>query len=348
MNISTSFVRILFVIISLIFMITYAVGIKEIPSYLDYILGIALGLGFGGILFGIDFLFKRFNLRSFNVAVIGLFFGYLMGLALVLLLDALFRVSSLQYNHYIVELVKIFFFLFGTYLGVIMTLRASNEISISIPFIRLTPTVQKTKEILLDFSALSDPRIIDLASSGLLDKRILIPRFLLNDIYEQEESTDETVSTRAKRALEVIKKLETLPDLGLRYNDTDFPDIKDNDEKILKLARLLDAIVLSADISCVQISQIEGIKIINLHSISKALKPLMQKGETMKIKIQRYGKEEMQGVGYLEDGTMVVVNGAGEFIGETVSATVLSVKHTSSGRIIFCNVAENEGYGMPQ
>jgi uncharacterized protein YacL len=88
---------------------------------------------------------------------------------------------------------------------------------------------------------------------------------------------------------------------------------------------------------------IEGVRVINLHTLSNALKPLMQAGEHIKIKIQRYGKEPRQGVGYLEDGTMVVVNGGGEYIGEIIDAKVLSVKHTSSGRMIFCNAPDEEG-----
>ena len=92
-------------------------------------------------------------------------------------------------------------------------------------------------------------------------------------------------------------------------------------------------------------AQVEGVRIINIHALSNALKPLMQRGEVMRIKIQRHGKEDRQGVGYLEDGTMVVVNGGGDFIGETITVHVLSVKHTTSGRMIFCNVAEDEEYG---
>ena len=154
---------------------------------------------------------------------------------------------------------------------------------------------------------------------------------------------DDQTKIKAKRCIETLKKLEDIPTLELRYNDTDFPEIKDQTSKLFRLARLLDANILTADISRVQSASIEGIKIINLHTLSNALKPLMQAGEQIKIKIQRYGKEPRQGVGYLEDGTMVVVNGGGDFIGETIDAQVLSVKHTSSGRMIFCNAFDQEG-----
>lgn len=150
--------------------------------------------------------------------------------------------------------------------------------------------------------------------------------------------------SKCRRALESIKKLEVITHLDLRFNDTDFPETADNFAKLTRLARLLDAHLLTADLGRLQMSSIEGIRIINIHALSNALKPLMQAGENIKIKIQRYGKEPRQGVGYLEDGTMVVVNGGGDYIGEVIDARVLSVKHTSSGRMIFCNAEEEDSF----
>ncbi len=339
MSNSTTFIRVLFVILSLVFMITYFVGMNLQPSPWDYAFGAGLGLAVGGVLIAIDFIFKRFNLRSFNIAIFGLFVGYLMALALLLLMDTLIKITAIHPTHFVVEGAKIFLFLFGTYLGVITTLRASNELYLSIPFVKFTPKAQQTKDVLLDLSALCDPRIIDLAASGLLDRHLVLPRFLLKELHAQEE--DEECGPRVKRALEVVKKLESLPELNLRYQETDFPDFKESTDKVLRLARLLDASVLSADINRVQMIQAEGIRVININALSNALKPLMQRGEVMNIKIQRHGKEDLQGVGYLEDGTMVVVNGGGDYIGESITVHVLSVKHTSSGRMIFCNVAED-------
>lgn len=294
----------------------------------------------GILLIGVDSLFKKFNLRSLNIVLLGLFIGYLLATALLLVLGALVSLLGLHPSHYIVDVAKIFLFLFATYVGVLMTLRSANELSVSIPFIHFTPDAHSVKKMILDPSALSDLRVVELALSGLLDQRLVLPRFLLKELYEEEESSDELTNYRAKRSLEVIKKLEAIPDLGIQYQDTDFLDIKELSGKIARLARLLNADLLSAD---TQRTHIEGIRIINIHALSNALKPLMQKGELMKIKIQRQGKEERQGVGYLEDGTMVVVNGGGDFIGKTITAFVLSVKTTTSGRIIFCNLSEEEG-----
>lgn len=307
-------------------------------------LGVGLGVVLGLLLIGFDLLFKRFNLRSFNVAILGLFFGYLMGQALVLILSAILKISaaSILLNPQVLEVIQIALFLFGIYLGTLMTIRSSDELSVSIPFVRFSSTAQKKKDLVIDGSVLSDARIIDLAASGVVDHHLILPRFLVKELYIQAESQDESTRHKAKRALEIVKKLEALPELGLRFNDTDFLDVKDPMGKMVRLARLLDANIVTADISRVQTAAIEGVRIINLHVLSNALKPLMQAGEHIKIKIQRYGKEPRQGVGYLEDGTMVVVNGGGDYLGETIDAKVLSVKHTTSGRMIFCNAPDEE------
>ncbi len=345
MNLALAFTRILFVILSVFFMTLYMVSGPGGYTTGNLITGVVLGSILSAALFGFDLLFKRFNLRSFNIAIVGLFIGYLMGQALVLILNAVLDISSasVHLNAQTLEIIKIALFLFGTYLGTLMTLRASDELYVSIPFVKFTPTAHKKRDLILDSSVLTDARIIDMSATGLLDNHLVLPRFIVKELYAQAEVGDELNRNKAKRALDVVKKLEASSELDLRYNDTDFPEVKDPMSKLIRLARLLDGNILTADISRIQMSAIEGVRIINLHALSNALKPLMQAGEQIKIKIQRYGKEPRQGVGYLEDGTMVVVNGGGDFIGEMIEAQVLSVKHTSSGRMIFCNALDEEG-----
>jgi len=344
MNISLAFLRILFVILSIFFMTTFMVSLPEGRVFTNTLFGVVLGVVFGCLLIGFDILFRRFNLRAFNIAIIGIFIGYLMGQALVLVFDAILDISSISITvqPQVLEIIKIALFLFGTYLGTVMTLRASDELYLSIPFVKFAPTAQKKKDLLVDVSVLSDARIIDLSASGLLDHQLVVPRFLVKELYIQAETGEEVSKAKARRSLDVLKKLEAIPGLDLRFNDTDFPEVKEATGKVIRLCRLLDANILTADISRLQMPAVEGIRFINIHTLSNALKPLMQTGEYIKIKIQRYGKEPRQGVGYLEDGTMVVVNGGGNYIGETIDALVLSVKHTASGRMIFCN-APDEG-----
>ncbi len=327
-------------------MTLFMITVHEGSHAMNLLMGTALGVVFSLLLFGFDTIFRRFNLRSFNIAVMGLFFGYLMGQALVLIFGAVLQITAISnLSSQVIEIIKISLFLFGLYLGTIMTMRSSDEIYVSIPFIKFAPTAQKKRDLLVDMSVLADARILDIATTGLFDSQLVLPRFVLKELYAQSEMSDEVSKAKARRALDVVKKLEALSGLDVRFNDTDFPDVRDISSKMLRLGRLLDANVLTADISRVQMATFEGVRVINIHTLSNALKPLMQTGELIKIKIQRYGKEPRQGVGYLDDGTMVVVNGGGDFIGDTIQAQVLSVKHTTSGRMIFCNANEEDYQG---
>jgi uncharacterized protein YacL len=345
MNISLAFLRTLFVLLSVVFMTLFMISLPSGKSLPNILFGVGIGFAFGMVLIAFDLAFRRFNLRSFNIAILGVFIGYLMGQALALILHAVLEVSSIGtlLQPHTIELIKIAVILFGVYLGTIMTLRSSDELYVSIPFVRFTQTSQKKKDLVIDISTLADPRIIDLASTGLLNHQLVIPRFVVKELYTQSELGDESTRSKNKRCLEVVKKLEGMAGLEMRYHETDFPEVKDIMGKVIRLARLLDGNILTSDISRVQMGSIEGITIINLHALSNALKPLMEGGELIRIKIQYSGKGPRQGVGHLEDGTMVVVNGGGDFIGSTIEARVLSVKHTSAGRMIFCNVAHENG-----
>ncbi len=346
MNISLAFLRTFFMILSIFFMTLFMITVPEGSHFGNALIGVGMGVIFGLLLFGFDTIFRKFNLRSFNVAVVGLFFGYLMGQALVLIFGAILDISAISnISPQIIEIIKIALFLFGLYLGTIMTMRSSDEIYVSIPFVKFAPTAQKKRDLLVDMSVLADARILDISATGLFDSLLIIPRFVIKELYAQSEMGDEISKAKARRALEVIKKLEGVQGLDLRFNDTDFPEVRETNAKMVRLARLLDANILTADISRIQMATLEGVRVINIHTLSNALKPLMQTGELIKIKIQRYGKEPRQGVGYLEDGTMVVVNGGGDFIGEIIQAQVLSVKHTTSGRMIFCNASDEDHPG---
>ncbi len=340
MSISFSFVRAFSCLISVLFSLSFATqyfegGLNGINTAIGLLGGALLSCA----LVGFDFVFRRFNFRSFNTAILGLFAGYLMGQALLFFIEGIS--GEEVFSHAFLPL-RFIIFLFCAYVGMVLTQQAAEELHISLPFVEFKQTSPKKKDILVDLSILTDARMIDLASTGLLDHHLIIPRFALKELYTQAEMGDEAAKGKARRSLETIKKLDSLPSLDLRYVDTDFPEIKDPMIKLIRLARFLDTHLMTSDMNRIQQSSTEGVRIINIHMLSNALKPITQAGESINIKIQRYGKEARQGVGYLEDGTMVVVNGGAEFIGETIKAYVLSVKHTSSGRMIFCNAAEEE------
>lgn len=340
MAISLSLIQVIFAVICILFSVTLTTQYLEGGwQWINIAVGLIGGCILSGFLYGVDLIFRRFNLRSFNIVTLGLLFGYLMGQAVLFLLNGVTSWETSQ-PEYIP--LRFLVYLAAAYLGVSMTIQATEEIRVSIPFIEFKQASHKKKDILVDLTILADPRIIDLASTGLLDYHLIIPRFAVKELYSQAESGDEMTKAKARRHLEIIKKLEALPNLGIRYVDTDFPECKDNMAKFIRLARYLDTHIITSEINRIQQSSIEGVRIINVHMLSNALKPITHAGESINIKIQRQGKEPLQGVGYLDDGTMVVVNGGGLFINKTIKAYVLSVKNTSSGRLIFCNAAEED------
>lgn len=333
-------IQIVFFLICILFSITFSTHYFEGGiNWVNTAVGLLGGIILSAFVFGTHFVFKNFKLRSFNIATLGIFLGYLMAEGILNSIEGM-----MGWDTTTTGLLPLRFatFLSCTYLGLIMTMQSAEEIRFSIPFFEFKELSHKKKDILVDLSILSDPRIVDLASTGLLDHHLIIPRFAVRDLYSQAENSDEVTKAKARRSLEMIRKLESLPSLDLRHTETDFPEITDPMAKLIRLARFMDTHVITSDINRIQQSSIEGVRVINIHMLSNALKPLTQTGESISIKIQRYGKEARQGVGYLEDGTMVVVNGGAEFIGETIKAYVLSVKHTSSGRMVFCNAAEEE------
>lgn len=343
MHLPLTFIRLLFLGLCTLLSTAYTISQTNLdPSTNLTLIGAFCGLAFGVAVISLDTWFGRLNLRAFNVAALGLFFGYLMGEAIMLVFQAALNTNIVQLAPAVTTGVRAAVFLGSCYFGMVMTARTSEELYLSIPFIKFKPGSQLKKDLLIDSSALSDPRLLDLATTGLIDQELIVPRYLARELQEQVDSNEEVIRSKARRSLDALKKLEVITALEMRYTDTDCPDVKDPVAKILKLARLLDANILTAEMSRSQQTAADGPRIINLNVLSQALKPLSQTGELLNIKIQRYGKEPRQGVGYLDDGTMVVVNGGAEFIGESIRTQVLSVKHTTSGRMIFCNALDCE------
>lgn len=340
MQLPLSLIRIIF--IALAISLCTAIAFIQAGTLNSILIGIGSGLALSACLIAIDFSTKKMGLKSFNIITLGLFFGYFLGDAVVKMLGAIIEVNLNEAHSFSLLLIRAAIFFMTCYAGIIITARSAGELYFSIPFIKFTPSSYKKKDLLVDSSALSDSRLLDLATTGLLDQQLIIPRCLTKELHEHIDSQDDSMRMKARRSLDAIKKLEAMVSLEMRYTDIDCPDVKEPVTKILKLGSLLDANILSTDIPRSQQINGSGPLIVNINTLSRALKPLSQTGELLSIKIQRYGKEPRQGVGYLEDGTMVVVNGGAQFIGSTIKTQVLSAKLTTSGRMIFCNALGND------
>jgi len=224
------------------------------------------------------------------------------------------------------------------YIGVKTTHATVKNWGETIPFLaELRGTKAKTKPLLLDQSALYDTRLLDLARTKILDAKLILPSFVLNGIQSSIDSRDEETQEYAKKCLEQLRRLEMLDHLGLEVKTFQTDELDPLEVKLAKAAKSIEGYILSSEQTIVKVSEDMKQRLISIEDIAHAVKPSAQRGEVISIKIQRLGKEHAQGVGYLDDGTMVVVNGGGAFLQRTIKAHVLSQKYSSSGKIIFCN-----------
>lgn len=341
---SLTFTRVLFGALSVIFMITYMISYPVGSTSMKILTGACLGGSFTLLLIGIDTFFRKFNLKNFNVAILGLFLGYLMGQALVITFNAVIDIASTtgSLSTAAIDVIRIALFLVGCYLGTILTIRYSEEVYLSIPFVRFNQSTHNKKDLILDFNVICDSRIVDFLSSGILNSGVILPKVVVKELHKQAEGADEATKSRVRKGLEVVKKLEAMKNLGIRHNESDFADVSDISQKVARLARVCNANILTSDNNRTQPLQADDTLYVNLNTLSNLLKPVTPPGETISIKVQRYGKEPKQGVGYLDDGTMVVINNGGDYIGEQIETQVISVKQTSAGRIIFTNAMVEE------
>lgn len=348
MNLHITFARLASSIITSIFLTLFLAITRPFfdgSVLLNILIALILSGVFSSILILFDALCRKCHLKIFNTLIIGLIAGIFLGKAFTSIFDTVLQTSSLSVTvpYYIIGFAKSFLYLLGIHLGIVTTLAYGEELHISIPFIRFSEIRRDKKDIILDDSILSDPRIIDFLSTGILNNRLVLPTFIIRNLQEKLENSEDHLKSNARKLLAVIEKLQSMKNLDLKENETDFTDITDTRKKVLRLAKITKSNILIADGSKLN-NETPEIQHLNLNDIASSLKNVMTTGENIEIKVQRYGKEPNQGVGYLEDGTMVVINNGGNFLGEVIDTKVISAKQTTAGRIIFTNalVVEDE------
>jgi uncharacterized protein YacL len=195
---------------------------------------------------------------------------------------------------------------------------------------------------LVDTSVLVDGRIADLAATGFVDGPLVVPEFVLRELQQIADSTDPRKRTRGKRGFDVVQRLQRLPGVMVEIDPADVPGASGVDDKLLELARARAATVITTDHNLNKRAELSGVTVLNVNDLCNALKPAVVAGEGMRVEVLREGKEAGQGVAYLDDGTMVVVDQGKRLIGQTVDVAVTSVLQTSAGRIIFTRVRDEE------
>ncbi len=297
--------------------------------------------GFFGIFIGalaaLVMILLEIGLRKVSVSGLSSsVFGLILGLIMAKLVGDAFSLTSLSSG--VVSSIRVTLTLIFCYLGMVMALRGKDEFSVIIPYVRLRRQDQSEDLTILDTSVIIDGRIVDIFKTRFLSGKIIIPKFVLRELQQIADSTDPIKRQRGRRGLEILNTVQKESGLDITINDDDFPETAEVDSKLVKLAKLLEAKILTVDFNLNRVATIQGIKVLNINELANALKSLVFPGEEMQIKLIKEGKEHNQAIGYLDDGTMVVVEDAKRLIGQEVKVSVTSVLQTQAGRMIFTKI----------
>ncbi|MFC1515120.1 PIN/TRAM domain-containing protein [Candidatus Omnitrophota bacterium] len=321
-------IRIFFVGVSGV--VGYGIG----QWYQNPYLGVALALGISLIVAFFEAFTKQISLRGLSSAV----FGFLLGILMARILMGVLNMLPIK-DPTLMETLNTLFTLIFAYIGLVLGMRGQDEFHLVIPYVRLRRQQQYQDIILIDTSVVIDGRIVDIIKTGFIEARFFVPRFILKEIQVISDSQDPIKRQRGQRALEILKTLQGLPDIELKIHEQEVEGRLDTDAKLVKLAQLLDAKIMTTDYNLNRVAALQKVKVLNINELSETLKPVLLPGERFSLKLIREGKEYNQAVGYLDDGTMVVVENARWLIGKSVKVEVASILQSPSGRIIFTKVA---------
>jgi uncharacterized protein YacL len=292
--------------------------------------GAAAGLGLAAVALGLEALLRGLPLRSLLAGAGGGIAG--MGLAVVLGWG-LWPGPSARWIAPVLALV-------GLYLGAALAVAKLPELSLAglVRLLREPPRQESYK--ILDTSVIIDGRVADVAETGFLEGTLVVPAFVLRELQHIADSSDPLKRNRGRRGLDMLQKMQRKAGLRVEIGEQEFPEIRDVDAKLVALAKLLGAQVVTNDFNLNKVCELHGVRVLNVNELTNALKPVVLPGEEMRVTILKEGKEINQGVAYLDDGTMVVIENGRRRIGQTVDVLVTTVLQTAAGRMIFSRIKE--------
>ena len=317
-------VRILFVLIVAI--TCYLIEPFQLPSKMDAVVGVFIGLAI--VLF--EWKLRRISLKR----LIGAAAGSVLGIIGAYLFALVIR-NTIPEEH-TRSFLQILVMLLMAYVGLIVGANKGDLLNLSALGGVFGGEKQSRKSYkILDTSVIIDGRIADIAETGFLDGTIVIPQFVLRELQLVADSADSLKRNRGRRGLDILQRLQKVATLQIQIVEDDFPTVREVDMKLIELAKLYEGKIITNDFNLNKVAQLQGVEVLNINELANSLKPIVLPGEIMKVFILKEGKEYNQGVAYLDDGTMVVVDNARKMIGKTIDISVTSVLQTTAGKMIF-------------
>ena len=275
-------------------------------------------------------------------ALAGVFFGLLVGLlvswALAPVVDMVSGTFSIDVTEVAITAIKWLLGICICYLTISIVMRTKDDVRFVIPYVEFAKQTKGSRPLVIDTSAIIDGRIVDLCQSKLFDAPLIVPRFVLNELQLIADSADKLKRNRGRRGLDILNKMQTDPVIDVEIDDSVIPEVeevKGVDQKLLMFAKACNGRLATTDYNLSKVARVREVDVVNVNDLANSLKVVALPGETMEIRIIKPGEEAEQGIGYLDDGTMVVVEGARGKIGRMLLISVTSSLQTSAGKMIF-------------
>ena len=308
-------------------------GMVTVETQQNVVPGILIGAVFALIVVLADRLLKGFSLRAFSSATFGLLLGLLF--ANLLLASDILRYQS-EVTQWAARLVV--YCTFG-YLGMMLAMRSNrDEFSLIIPYVRFARETTQHEPLVVDTNIIIDGRIGDLCATGFLSRALIVPRFVLGELQTLADSRDPLKRERGRRGLEILNQLQSSHEIDLTIHETTGDEQLETDARLVRTAKVLQARLLTNDQALCQVARLQQVPALSLSDLAKALRPSVVAGDELELQLVKEGRETHQAVGYLPDGTMIVVNHARPLMGKTATIVVSSALQTGAGRLIFAEL----------
>ena len=285
----------------------------------------------GGAIFGLCIIFFEMRLERVSLKrLIGAACGSVLGIVGAFIMSLVLAKATPE------PFLQVCLLLLMTYIGLIVGAKKGDMLNLSaLGGIFGGEKSSKKSHKILDTSVIIDGRIADIAETGFLDGVLVIPQFVLRELQLVADSADSMKRNRGRRGLDILARVQKMANLNVQIVEEDFPQVREVDMKLIELAKVFDCKVITNDFNLNKVAQLHGVEVLNINELANSLKPIVLPGETMRVFILKEGKEYNQGVAYLDDGTMVVVDNAKKMISKTIDISVTSVLQTTAGKMIF-------------